>query len=146
MGLVRWTVVRRFGSCFSAGLSDPLADKNNLKKSWWTMNNLSEVLNNIREEYQEQMQKNSRHYLEVNIAQRAAELSFSDIEEQYRDACAIVPLKHPLCGMKVRIDGRTFVNYAQFESGIVTPQYVARQVNLPHKIYIANDSMICNFA
>ena len=109
------------------------------------MNNLSEVLNSIREEYQENIQKNSRYYLEVNIAQRADELGL-DIKERYRDARAIVPLKHPIGGMKVRIDGRTFVNYAQFESGIVTPNYVARQVNLPHKAYTAKDSMICNFA
>ena len=110
------------------------------------MNNLSEVLNNISEEYQENIQENSRYYLEVNIAQRAGELGFSDIERRYWDACAIVPLKHPIGGMKVRIDGRTFVNYAQFESGIVAPNYVARQVNLPHEAYTAKDSMICNFA
>jgi hypothetical protein len=48
--------------------------------------------------------------------------------------------------MKVRIDGRTFINYAQFESGVVAPHYVASQVDLPHRAYIAKDSMICNFA
>jgi len=48
--------------------------------------------------------------------------------------------------MKVRIDGRTFVNYAQFESGIVTPNYVAERVDLPYRAYNARDSMICNFA
>ena len=48
--------------------------------------------------------------------------------------------------MKVRVDGRTFVNYAQFESGIAVPNYVAGQVDLPHIAYIAKDSMICNFA
>jgi len=48
--------------------------------------------------------------------------------------------------MKVRIDGRTFVNYAQFDSGIAVPHYVARQVDLPHRAYVAKDSMICNFA
>jgi hypothetical protein len=47
--------------------------------------------------------------------------------------------------MKVRIDDRTFVNYAQFESGIVVPNYVAGQVDLPHRAYIAKDSMLCNF-
>jgi hypothetical protein len=29
--------------------------------------------------------------------------------------------------MKVRIDGRTFVNYAQYDSGIVVPGYVAEK-------------------
>ena len=48
--------------------------------------------------------------------------------------------------MKVQIEGRTFVNYAQFESGIVAPHYIANQVDLFHRAYIAKDSMICNFA
>ena len=56
------------------------------------------------------------------------------------------PKKMPLMGMKVRIDGRTFVKYAQFDSGIVMPPYIARQANLSKRDYQAWDSMICNFA
>ncbi len=108
-------------------------------------NNLSEVITKIGEEYQENICGDSRYYREISIAQKADELGFSDIKEHYRDVCAIVPLKHPIGGMKVRIDGRTFVNYAQFESGIAVPNYVAGQVDLPHKAYIAKDSMICTF-
>ena len=48
--------------------------------------------------------------------------------------------------MKVRVDGRTFVNYAQFESGVVVPEYVAQKAGLPFQPYTANDSMILNFA
>jgi hypothetical protein len=29
---------------------------------------------------------------------------------------------------------------------IVVPHYVSSQVDLPHRVYIAKDSMICNFA
>jgi hypothetical protein len=58
----------------------------------------------------------------------------------------IAPLKQPVNGMKVRADSRTFVRYCQFESGIVVPNYIAGQVDLPHRAYIAKDSMICNFA
>jgi hypothetical protein len=71
---------------------------------------------------------------------------FSGAKERIRDVYAIIPLKRPVSGMKVRIDGRTFINYAQFESGVVAPHYVASQVDLPHRAYIAKDSMICNFA
>ena len=110
------------------------------------MNNLSEVLAKIGEEYQNNIQEDSRYYFEISIAQKAAELGFSEAIESYRNAYAIVPLKHPIGGMKVRIDGRTFVNYAQFESGIAVPNYVAGQVDLHHIAYIAKDSMICNFA
>jgi hypothetical protein len=107
--------------------------------------NLRSVLTKIGEEYQENIQEDSRYYLEINIAQKAAELGFSEAKESYGNAYAIVPLKHPISGMKVRIDGRTFVNYAQFESGIAVPNYVAGQIDLPHRAYVAKDSMICNF-
>ncbi|NNL75705.1 MAG: hypothetical protein HKO68_05145 [Desulfobacterales bacterium] len=109
-------------------------------------NNLSQVLAQIGEDYKENIDDDSRHYLEISIAQKAAELGFSEVEESCKSAYAIVPLKHPVEGMKVRIDGRTFVNYTQFESGVVVPHYVARQLDLPHRAYIAKDSMICNFA
>jgi len=109
------------------------------------MNNLSEVLAKIGEEYHENIQADSRYYLEISIAQKAAELGFSETKESYRNAYAIVPLKHPIGGMKVRIDDRTFVNYAPFESGIVVPNCVAGQMDLPHRAYIAKDSMLCNF-
>jgi hypothetical protein len=108
--------------------------------------NLSEVLAKVSEEYRDNIDNNSRHYLEISLAKEADELGLSEAKEQYKNVCAIVPLKRPVSGMKVRIDGRTFVNYAQFVSGIVVPNYVAREVDLPHRGYIAKDSMICNFA
>lgn len=108
--------------------------------------NLSEVLTKIGEDYRENIRNDSRHYLEISIAKKAAELGFSEAEAQYKNVFAIVPLKHPVSGMKVRIDGRTFVDYAQFESGVVVPGYVANQIDLPHRTYTARDSMICNFA
>jgi len=107
---------------------------------------LSEVLAKIGEEYRDNINNDSRHYIEISLAKKASELGFSEAQAQYKTACAIVPLKDPFGGMKVRIDGRTFVNYAQFESGIVVPNYIARQVDLPQRPYTAQDSMICNFA
>ena len=107
--------------------------------------NLSEVLFRIGEDYKNDIRKDSRHYREVSIARKAAELGFADIEARYKDAFAIVPLKHPASGMKVRIDGRTFINYSQFESGIVLPGYIASKVKAPRRAYVAQDSMICNY-
>jgi len=108
--------------------------------------NLSEVIARIGEEYRDNINSNSRHYLEISLAKKAGELGLPEAKEQYKNVCAIVPLKRPVSGMKVRIDGRTFVNYAQFESGIAVPNYVAIKVDLPYRAYIAKDSMICNFA
>ena len=107
---------------------------------------LSKILTKIGQDHKDNISDDSRFYLEVSIAQKAAELGFPEIKKQYKNAYAIVPLKFPVEGMKVRIDGRTFVNYAQFESGVAVPHYVARQVDLPHRPYTAKDSMICNFA
>ena len=47
--------------------------------------------------------------------------------------------------MKVRIDGRTFVNYVQFDSGVAVPNYIAEDSELPYRAYAARDSMILNF-
>jgi hypothetical protein len=109
-------------------------------------NNLSKVIAKIGEDYKDNIRDDSRFYTEVSIAAKAGQLGFTDIEAGYRNAYAIVPLKQPMGGMKVRIDGRTFVNYAQFDSGVVVPQYVASQVDLPRRAYVAQDSMICNFS
>ena len=108
-------------------------------------NSLREVLNQIGEEYNNNIRDDSRHYLEISIARKAAELGLTEVQERYSDDYAIVPLKHPVEGMKVRIDGRTFVNYAQFNSGVVVPHHIAKQVNLQQRAYVAQDSMICNF-
>jgi hypothetical protein len=109
-------------------------------------NNLKTVLTQMGDNYKEIIKSGSRHYLEVSIARKAAEMGLRDIVEQYRDAHAIIPLKRPLAGMKVRIDGRTFTNYALFASGIVVPPYVARRAGLKYQVYSPLDSMICNFA
>ena len=106
---------------------------------------LDKVLIKIGEAYREDILDGSRHYLEVDIGNRAEELGYPGIKAKYSQVNALVPLKQPVVGMKVRIDGRTFVNYAQFESGIVVPGYVAREVGLPYRTFIPNDSMILDF-
>ena len=107
--------------------------------------NLNTVLEKIGDTYKKAISNDSRFYIEVNIGQLAEELGYPDVQDQYRDAFAVVPLKQPVNGMKVRIDGRTFINYNQFESGVVVPNYVARDTGLPYKTFIPNDSMILNF-
>ncbi len=107
---------------------------------------LNEVLESIAKEYDDNILHGSRHYLEVDIGKHAQVLGYSELEEKYGKVYAIVPLKHPINGMKVRIDGRTFVNYAQYDSGIVVPGYMADEDVQPYKPYIPNNSMILNCA
>ena len=111
-----------------------------------THESLKAVLTQMGETYKDLIESGSRHYLEVSIARKAAEMGLRELENHYQGAFAIIPLKHPLAGMKVRIDGRSFANYAQFASGVVVPPYVARQAGLAHRAYTPRDSMICNFA
>ena len=104
------------------------------------------VLTQMGETYKEIIEKGSRHYLEVSIAKEASDMGMADVKDYYADAYAIIPLKRPLAGMKVRIDGRSFANYAQFASGVVVPPYVAQKAGLAYQAFSAQDSMICNFA
>lgn len=107
---------------------------------------LDDVIENIRSTYSDSIMDGSRFYVEVSIGQQAEALGHHDISRKYKDAYAVVPLKGAVPGMKVRIDGRTFVNYAQFDSGIAVPGYVTRDTGLPYRTFIPNDSMILNCA
>ena len=109
-------------------------------------NNLDAVLTAIGNSFKDQILNGSRHYVEINIGRQAGQMGYQDVKENYFDASAIVPLKEPVRGMKVRIDGRTFVNYAQFDSGVVVPGYVAENSKLPRRAFQPNDSMILNEA
>ncbi len=110
------------------------------------MAHLSDVLKRIGEEFNEEILAGSRFYREVNIGRKAQQLGYADLKGSYENVYAIVPMKQPMDGMKVRIDGRTFANYAQFESGVVVPGYVAEVAGLPFKPFVPNDDMILNFA
>jgi hypothetical protein len=106
---------------------------------------LNSVIQEIEDDYRELIQADGRNYIEVSISDKAQEMGFSDIEASYRYATAIVPIKQPVDGMKVRIDGRTFVNYHQFLSGVAVPHYVSKATGFDHRPYKAQNSMICNF-
>lgn len=106
---------------------------------------LGKVITRIGEEFKNDILPTSRLYIEVSIGERAQVLGLSELRGRYHDLFAIVPLKRPADGMRVRIDGRTFINYAQFESGVVVPGYVAEETGLPYKPFVPEDSMILNF-
>ena len=107
---------------------------------------LNRVLSSIGDTYREKVGRGARHYMEVNVGRHALGLGYADLGEKYSRTFAIVPLKAPEAGMKVRIDGRTFVGYAEYKPGIAVPGYLARESTLDFSPFVANDSMICNFA
>lgn len=105
---------------------------------------LGEHLNQIEIAYGDNIQRGSRHYLEVNLAEQARKRGDASLGDKHNNANAIIPLKQPHKGMKVRIDGRTFVNYAKYDSGMVVPRYLAQASKRNYRDFVPNDSMICN--
>ena len=108
-------------------------------------NSLDKLLKKIAEEFKGLILENSWHYREVSISKKAESMGYFNLQQKFPDAYAIIPLKQPVKSMKVRIDGRTFVNYGQFASGIAVPGYVAAHSKLPFTKYTPRDSMVLNF-
>jgi hypothetical protein len=108
-------------------------------------NRIDELLEHLEKIHVGKIQPGSRNYMEVNLAEYALKYGFIEIGETYKTACAIIPLKEPQPGMKVRIDGRTFVNYAEYDSGMAVPGYLAKASSRKFRTFVPNDSMICNF-
>jgi hypothetical protein len=107
---------------------------------------LKKTLSLIGDEYRDLISSTGRHYVEVDLGERARHLGYSDTRDKYGGTQAIIPLKKPVSGMKVRIDGRAFANYGQLDSGIAVPGYVARASGIPYESYRPLDSMVLNFS
>jgi len=104
------------------------------------------LLADIDREFEAVIDSDGRHYLEIHLGKRAESMGLFELATIYTHAHAVIPLKHPVGGMKVRIDGRTFINYGQFASGMAVPAYVARNSTWRFDTYTPNDSMVLNFA
>ncbi len=109
-------------------------------------NELNHIIDGIGRRYGHLVSEGARNYMEVDIGREAGKYGYDDLKVSFRNVCVIVPLKEPVPGMKVRIDGRGFSDYARLSSGLVTPGYVARAAGLSYQPYVPNDSMVCNFA
>jgi hypothetical protein len=106
---------------------------------------LDRLLDSLNAEFAGLIAMDGRHYLEVDLGKRAETMGLTDLSCWLARANAVIPLKRPFEGMKVRIDGRSFVNYDQFDSGVVVPGYIARHSGKRHAPYLPNESMILNF-
>jgi hypothetical protein len=109
-------------------------------------NKISEIIKHINDQYRDSIHDTGNHYLEVNIGREAERMGLTGLPAPIQAADVVVPLREPVEGMKVMIDGRTFVDYARFESGLAAPGYVARAAGLPFTAYAAPESMVLNFA
>ncbi|ACL01729.1 hypothetical protein [Desulfatibacillum aliphaticivorans] len=105
-------------------------------------NELQEVIKSIGKEYESAISQDSTYLLEVDLASKAEKLGYGAIRDKYRGATAFAPLKDSAPGMKVMFDGRGFSRHAQFDSGMIVPEHIAKEAGLPHKAYIPHESMI----
>jgi hypothetical protein len=103
------------------------------------------ILEKIEKDYKEVIHGESSMYMELNIEDEARKMGCSMQSVPFSRTNVIIPLKKPVSGMKVMIDGRAFVDYAQFNSGLVVPEYVAKTTGLPYHAYAPHESMVLNF-
>lgn len=96
------------------------------------MSVLNEILIGLGKKYKNMIEPNARTYLRVNLGDEARSMGYdiSGFDKVY----AVIPTKEQVSGMKM-IDGKKFVGYSQFNSGIVVPGYVAKDTNLPYWEY-----------
>lgn len=103
---------------------------------------LTHVIEHIAETHRDNIQKGSRNILELDLGDEADRLGFTELGRCLRGVEAVVPVRQPAAGMKVLIDGRTFVNYAEYEPGIAVPGRVAGGISLAAKPFAPQDSFI----
>lgn len=108
--------------------------------------NIQKVLEHIRSSYRSVARKGGRHYISVNIGDIARKLGYNNIEKDVAERDVVVALKEPQPGMKVRIDGRTFVRYAEYADGFAVAEPIADKAGMSYKPYLAQNSMILNFS
>ncbi len=105
-------------------------------------NRLDRILMQIMNDYRDELSEDSIHFVDVNIGRRAAGMGFADLGSQYKDAEAVLFVNGGKKGMKVMIDGRTFVNYSTLGPGVAVPSYVAEKTALKHEPFTAAESLV----
>ena len=105
-------------------------------------NRLDSILTGIIDDFRDELTDDSIYFVDVNIGQRAARMGYDDLRNRYKTTEAVVFVRNPKKGMKVMIDGRTFVNYASLGPGVAVPSYVAERTAFKHKPFTAADSLV----
>lgn len=106
---------------------------------------LTEIINRLATTYGNDISPGSRFIIEIDLGGEAERMGYGELGRRFRGVAAVVPVRAPVAGMKVLIDGRTFVDYAQYDSGIAVPGYVAREIDLPASPYHPDDSLVRQF-
>ncbi len=107
---------------------------------------LKTVMKKISADYKSLISSDSIYFLDLSLSKIAEEMGYPNLSKTYSTSEVVIPLKRLLPGMKVMIDGRTFINYAQIDPGMIVPEYVALDAGLPYQPYRAQESMVRIFA
>lgn len=106
-------------------------------------NRLADVLNKISAEFEGEIVHDSDKYILINIGKVAESFGQSELKGRYDKVAAVVPLEIE-SGISAIINGKDLCDYAQLNSGIAVPAYVAEEAGLPSKQYQPKDIMYWN--
>ena len=107
--------------------------------------NLTTIIAQLSATYGDVIQRGSRNILEVDLGLAAEQMGFDALGHRLRGVEAVIPVKEPVDGMKVLIDGRTFAGYQEYGPGIAVPGHVASEIALPASPFLPADSLVRQF-
>ncbi|MDO8556512.1 MAG: hypothetical protein Q7R96_05070 [Nanoarchaeota archaeon] len=108
------------------------------------MSSLVDALTAIENEFRDEILPTGVAYCLIDLGKVLQQLGAHDDVASFTGINAIVPLKRVKGGMNFEVNGKELSDYAQLQSGIVVPTWVAQQTELPHKTYQPKDRMVLN--
>ena len=109
-------------------------------------NGLADVLNGIVAEFDGEILATANTYSLVDIGKASEVLGHPELKDRYDDVNAVIPLRRTRGGLNFEVNGKDLSDYAQLNSGIAVPAYVAEEAGLPSKQYQPKDRMVLNLA
>ena len=100
---------------------------------------LTKVLEKIAEEHKGNLMPKSKIYCNVDLAKAFEKNGFKG--DRYLGVYVIVPLRKLLSKKNYSVNGAAFVELYQLDSGIVLPEWVAKESGLKYNKYKPKDLM-----
>jgi len=102
---------------------------------------LAKILEKIGNGFKKEILPESKIYCIIDIGQAAENFGKPELKEEYKDINAVIPLKKAKGDWGFEVDGTGLSDYAQLESGIAVPKYIAEKSGLPNKKYQPKEKM-----
>lgn len=112
-------------------------------------NEITDILNLIAADFEGNIQPDSNVYHLITMAKVAKLMDKSEYREKLREKYprfrAIVPLRNVSGGIKAEFKGSELSDYVQLNSGILVPEYIAKEAELPSTPYKPKEKIIVKF-